>query len=55
LGSYVNPFIEKLGYKLAQNYDFKVHGVTSISVDPYKYAYGPKGTSILMFKEKKLR
>jgi len=55
LGSYLNPFIEKLGYKLAHTYDFRVPGVTSISVDPYKYAYGPKGTSILMFREKKLR
>jgi len=55
LGSYLNPFIEKLGYKLAHAYDFRVPGVTSISVDPYKYAYGPKGTSILMFRDKKLR
>ena len=55
LGSYVNPFIEKLGYKLSHKNDFRVKGITSISVDPYKYAYGPKGASILMFREKKLR
>jgi sphinganine-1-phosphate aldolase len=55
LGSYVNPFIKKLGYKLAYEHDFKIKGVTSMSCDPHKYAYGPKGTSICMFRSKRLR
>lgn len=55
LGSYVNPFIEELGYKLEYKFDFRVPGVTSISCDPHKYAYGPKGCSILLFREKKTR
>jgi len=29
--------------------------VTSISCDPHKYAYGPKGCSVLMFRNKKQR
>jgi len=49
LGSYINPFANELGYQLPYEYDFKVPGVTSISVDPHKYAYGPKGCSIAMF------
>jgi len=44
-----------LGYPLEQLYDFRVPGVTSISCDPHKYGYGPKGASVLMFKSKKLR
>jgi sphinganine-1-phosphate aldolase len=32
-----------------------VKGVTSISCDPHKYAYGPKGCSLLLFREKRLR
>lgn len=55
LGSYVNPFMEKLGYKCETLVDFRVQGVTSISCDPHKYAYGPKGCSISMFREKSLR
>ena len=55
LGSYVNPFIEELGYKLKYKFDFTVPGVTSISCDPHKYAYGPKGCSIAMFRSKRLR
>ena len=53
LGSYVNPFIEELGYPLAEVFDFRVPGVTTISCDPHKYGYGPKGASILMFRNKK--
>ena len=30
-------------------------GVTSISSDPHKYCYGPKGFSVLMFRDKELR
>lgn len=55
LGSYVNPFIEELGYDLPYGFDFKIPGVTSISCDPHKYAYGPKGCSLLLFREKALR
>jgi sphinganine-1-phosphate aldolase len=55
LGSYVNPFIKENGYNVAYQYDFKVPGVTSISCDPHKYAYGPKGTSVLMFRDRRLR
>jgi sphinganine-1-phosphate aldolase len=55
LGSYVNPFIKELGYKLDYEFDFSIQGVTSISCDPHKYAYGPKGVSTLMFRDKTLR
>jgi sphinganine-1-phosphate aldolase len=55
LGSYVNPFIKELGYPLAYEFDFSVPGVTSISCDPHKYAYGPKGCSILLFRDKQTR
>ena len=55
LGGFVNPFVEESGYKLPTQYDFSVDGVTSISVDPHKYAMGPKGVSCLLFKDAKLR
>lgn len=51
----MNPFIEELGYKLAYKYDFRVPGVTSISCDPHKYAYGPKGCSLCLFRDSSLR
>jgi sphinganine-1-phosphate aldolase len=55
LGSYVNPFMEEAGFKVPFLFDFRVEGVTSISCDPHKYCYGPKGLSVLMFRSKELR
>ena len=55
LGSYVLPFTEEAGFKIPYLYDFRVPGVTSISSDPHKYCYGPKGFSVLMFRTKELR
>jgi sphinganine-1-phosphate aldolase len=47
--------MEELGYKLPYKFDFRVPGVTSISCDPHKYALGPKGCSIILFRSKRLR
>jgi sphinganine-1-phosphate aldolase len=57
LGGYINPFIKRNGFGTDQLplYDFRVPGVTSISCDPHKYALGPKGCSLAMFRDKKLR
>lgn len=56
LGSYVIPFTDQVdGYKTPCKFDFRVRGVTTISCDPHKYGYGPKGLSILMFRTTELR
>jgi sphinganine-1-phosphate aldolase len=55
LGSFVNPYVEEVGYKLPHVFDFRVPGVTSISADPHKYGMGPKGVSMLLFKNKEWR
>lgn len=55
LGSYVNPFVESAGFKAPHHLDFRVPGVTTISVDPHKYGMGPKGVSVLMFANKEWR
>jgi sphinganine-1-phosphate aldolase len=50
LGSFVLPFSTE-----AEKSDFRVNGVTSISVDPHKYGFAPKGTSVIMYSNKELR
>lgn len=55
LGSYINPFTEEAGFKVPHIFDFRIPGVTSISCDPHKFCYGPKGCSIVMFRTKELR
>lgn len=54
LGGFILPFGEQLGYEIPP-FDFRLPGVTSISADTHKYGYGPKGTSVLLFRDKSLR
>lgn len=35
-------------------YNFKLPGLTSISIDTHKYGYGPKGSSVILYKNKDL-
>mmetsp|Transcript_90759 Transcript_90759/g.256958 ORF Transcript_90759/g.256958 Transcript_90759/m.256958 type:complete len:571 (+) Transcript_90759:53-1765(+) len=54
LGGFLLPFMEKAGFQLPPC-DFRVKGVTSISCDPHKYGFAPKGSSVVMFSSRKLR
>jgi sphinganine-1-phosphate aldolase len=54
LGGFVLPFAERLGYPVAP-FDFRVPGVTSISCDTHKYGYAAKGTSVLLWRDARLR
>jgi glutamate/tyrosine decarboxylase-like PLP-dependent enzyme len=54
LGGFILPWGEQLGYDIPP-FDFRIPGVTSISADTHKYAYGLKGTSVLAFRHKSLR
>lgn len=53
-GGWILPFLRRLGAPLP-DFDFSVPGVTSISVDLHKYAYCPKGVSILLHRDAALR
>jgi sphinganine-1-phosphate aldolase len=55
LGSFISVFSKEAGFNLPCEYDFRVEGVTSISTDPHKFCYGPKGASLLLFRDKELR
>ena len=48
------PFAARLGRPVPP-WTFAVDGVTSISVDTHKYAYAPKGTSLLVHRTPELR
>ncbi|MDG4821290.1 aminotransferase class V-fold PLP-dependent enzyme [Asanoa sp. WMMD1127] len=53
-GGWTLPYLRRLGVDLPA-FDFAVPGVTSISVDLHKYAYAPKGTSVLLHRDPALR
>jgi len=54
IGGWVLPYFRRLGVAVPP-FDFAVPGVTSLSVDLHKYAYCPKGTSLLLHADADLR
>ena len=54
IGGFILPFMERLGYDL-EPFDFRVEGVTSISLDVHKYGYSPKGASVVLFRSPEMK
>jgi sphinganine-1-phosphate aldolase len=54
IGGWVLPHLARGGVDVPP-FDFAVEGVTSISVDLHKYAYTPKGVSMLLHRSAALR
>ena len=54
IGGFLLPYFKRLGAKLG-DFDFRVPGVTSMSMDFHKYAYAPKGASVILHRSKELR
>ena len=54
LGGFILPWANKLGYKVPP-FDFRLPGVTSISVDTHKYGYAAKGSSVILYRSLELR
>lgn len=48
LGGFLIIFMKRAGYPLPK-FDFSVKGVTSISCDPHKYGFTPKGKILIEF------
>ncbi|MET7393721.1 aminotransferase class V-fold PLP-dependent enzyme [Dactylosporangium sp. NPDC005572] len=53
-GGWTLPYLRRLGEPIPP-FDFAVPGVTSMSVDLHKYAYVPKGVSVLLHRDEELR
>ncbi|EFN69307.1 Sphingosine-1-phosphate lyase [Camponotus floridanus] len=51
LGGFLTCFMPDAGYDLPL-FDFKLPGVTSLSADTHKYGYAPKGSSIILYRNK---
>ena len=54
MGGMTLPMLERLGYPIPP-FDFRVPGVTSMSVDLHKYGYTAKGASVILHRDKALR
>ncbi|GGM12271.1 pyridoxal phosphate-dependent decarboxylase family protein [Micromonospora yangpuensis] len=53
-GGWTLPYLRRLGAPVPP-FDLSLPGVTSISVDLHKYAYAPKGVSVLLHRDATLR
>ncbi len=49
-GGYVLPFLEDLGFPVA-GFDFRVPGVSSITIDPHKMGLAPKPAGGVLFRD----
>jgi sphinganine-1-phosphate aldolase len=54
MGGVTLPYLERLGHPVPP-FDFRVEGVTSMSVDLHKYGYTAKGASVILYRTKELR
>lgn len=54
IGAMVLGYLEKLGEEVPA-FDFRVPGVSSISMDYHKYGFCPKGSSVVLFRDKTVR
>jgi sphinganine-1-phosphate aldolase len=56
LGSFMVPFLGRAGFPEPEGgFDFRLPGVTSISVDTHKYGFAPKGNSVVLYRTRLLR
>ena len=51
-GGYSIPFLRNVGYNLPE-FDFKLPGVSSITIDPHKMGLAPIPTGGILFRERK--
>jgi sphinganine-1-phosphate aldolase len=54
MGGVTLPYLERLGHA-RDPWDFRVDGVTSMSVDLHKFGYTAKGASVLLHRTRELR
>ncbi|AKF03463.1 pyridoxal phosphate-dependent decarboxylase family protein [Sandaracinus amylolyticus] len=54
MGGLLLPYLERLGDTVPR-FDFRVPGVSSLSMDLHKYGYCPKGASVVLYRDRSLR
>ncbi len=54
MGAFMLHFLQRLGVPIP-DYDFRVPGVSSISMDYHKYAFAAKGASVVLYRNRDLR
>jgi sphinganine-1-phosphate aldolase len=54
MGGFMLPFMKDAGYTVPE-FDFRLPGVTSISLDAHKFGYSMKGASVILYRNPEMR
>jgi sphinganine-1-phosphate aldolase len=54
MGGFLLPYFKRLGAEIP-DFDFRVPGVTSMTMDFHKYGLTPKGASVVLYRDESLR
>jgi glutamate/tyrosine decarboxylase-like PLP-dependent enzyme len=54
VGGFALPFLRRLGQPVPP-FDLSVPGVTTLSADIHKYAFGARGTSVILYRDAEVR
>ena len=54
IGGFILPYFRRFGGEFPV-YDFQIPQVTSMSIDLHKYAFAPKGASVVLYRDKSFR
>lgn len=54
MGGFLLPYFKRLGQDVV-DFDFRVPGVTSMTMDFHKYGLSPKGASVVLYRDESLR
>ncbi|MDI9623576.1 MAG: tyrosine decarboxylase MfnA [Methanothermobacter sp.] len=52
LGGFIIPFLKEAGYDIP-DFDFRLEGVTSVTIDPHKMGLAPIPSGCIVFRERK--
>jgi glutamate/tyrosine decarboxylase-like PLP-dependent enzyme len=55
VGGFALPWLKRAGATGIPDFDFRLPGVTTMSADVHKYGFGPRGTSLVLYRDRALQ
>lgn len=55
VGGFALPWLKRAGASSIPDFDFRLPGVSTMSADVHKYGFGPRGTSLVLYRDRALQ
>jgi glutamate/tyrosine decarboxylase-like PLP-dependent enzyme len=55
VGGFALPWLRRAGHTGIPDFDFRLPGVATMSADVHKYGFGPRGTSLVLYRDRTLQ